>query len=427
MANSFDSNFTRKLARVFLEKFESARIHSKNVNTQLLKGKFNPASGANVDFKRPTDYLSVRTAAGDVSSSTASSIVTGKATGTVQNYFTSFVDFSEADEAIKMDQLDQLLAPLATRICTDLELDFADYMMDNGGLYAGSVGTAATTWDHIADAGAVMQAHGVPMDSPWYYTVNPYTQRNLASNQRSLGAGGAAGGPIMSAHEKATITEMFAGFDKVMTATTLPTWTRAATADVAGIVASDPDVTYATHKDTMKQSIAVSGFTAGTVVKAGTIISIAGRYALNKNTRKPIVDEDGNKVVFTAVVTADVTLTGGAGTLVVAGPGIYEASGAYNTVDSAIVTNDVVTLLGGTSAITAAPNLFWHKNAFGIGSVPMQKLYSTDTLATTEDGLQFRVSKYSDGDKNIQTVRFDLRPAYATLNPFFAGQGYGSA
>lgn len=337
------------------------------------------------------------------------------------------MDFSEADEAIKMDQLDQLLAPLATRICTDLELDFADYMMDNGGLYAGTVGTAATTWDHIAEAGAVMQAHGVPMDSPWYYTVNPYTQRNLASNQRSLGAGGAAGGPIMSAHEKATITEMFAGFDKVMTATTLPTWTRAATADVAGIVASNPDVTYATAKDTMKQSIAVSGFTAGTVVKAGTIISIAGRYALNKNTRKPIVDESGNKVVFTAVVTADVTLTGGAGTLVVAGPGIYESGGSYNTVDSAIVTNDVVTLLGGTDAITAAPNLFWHKNAFAIGSVPMQKLYSTDTLATTEDGLQFRVSKYSDGDKNIQTVRFDLRPAYATLNPFFAGQGYGSA
>ena len=221
MANSFDSNITRKLARVFLEKFEAARVHSKNVNTQLLNGKFNPASGEYVDFKRPTDYVSVRTAAGDISSSGASDIITGKATGQVQNYFTVNVDFSEADEAIKMDQLDQLLAPMASRICTDLELDFADFMMDNGGLYAGTVGTAATTWDHIAEAGAVMQAHGVPMDAPWFYTVNPYTQRNLASNQRSLGAGGVAGGAIVSAHEKATITEMFAGFDKVMTATTL--------------------------------------------------------------------------------------------------------------------------------------------------------------------------------------------------------------
>lgn len=428
MANSFDSNVTRKLARVFLEKFESARVHSKNVNTQLLKGKFNPSSGSTVDFKRPTDYVSVRTAAGDVSGETASSIITGKATGTVQNYFTAFVDFSEADQAIKMDQLDQLLAPLATRICTDMELDVADYMMNNGGLYAGDVGTAATTWDHIAEAGAVMQAHGVPMDAPWYYTVNPYTQRNLASNQRSLGAGGVAGGPIVSAHEKATITEMFAGFDKVMTATTLPTWARADMADVVGIVASNPTVTYLGAKDTMTQSIAVSGFTASKVIEAGTIIEISGRYALNKNTRKPIYDEDGNKIPFQAVVTADVTLNGsGAGTLVVAGPAIYESGGGFNTVDSAVVTNDVITLKGGTSAFTAAPNLFWHKNAFAIGSVPIEKLYSTDTIATTEDGLQFRVSKYSDGDKNIQTVRFDFRPAYATLNPFFAGQGYGSA
>lgn len=87
MANNFDSNFTRKLARVFLEKFESARIHSKNVNTQLLAGKFDPSSGDTVDFKRPTDYTTSRTAAGDITG-TRKDIVTGKASGTVQNYFT---------------------------------------------------------------------------------------------------------------------------------------------------------------------------------------------------------------------------------------------------------------------------------------------------------------------------------------------------
>ena len=102
MANNFDSNFTRKLARVFLEKFDSERVLSKNVDTQLLAGKFDPASGANVDFKRPTDYVSVRTSDGDLTSETASDIITGKATGTVQDYFTAFVDYDEADEAIKM-------------------------------------------------------------------------------------------------------------------------------------------------------------------------------------------------------------------------------------------------------------------------------------------------------------------------------------
>lgn len=427
MANSFDSNITRKLARVFLKEFESNRVLSKNVNTQLLDGKFDPSSGDTVDFKRPTDYITQRTASGDISSTTASSIITGKASGVVQNYFTVEVDYTEADQAIKMDQLDQLLRPMATRIKTDLELDFAAFMMKNSGLLAGTVGTAASTWDHIAIGGAVMQSAGVPMDQPWCYSVNPYTQTNLASNQRSLGAGGSAGSLISEAHKKSIITQQFAGFDKVLTATTLATFTTPAGADKVGAIASNPDVTYATAKDTMTQTIAVSGFTANLVVKAGEIVEITGRNRLNLNTRQPVVTDTGANVLFTGVVTADVTLSGtGTGNLVISGPAIYEASGQYNTVDSAPVATDVITIKNAASTLFQ-PNLFWHKDAFSIGSVPIQKLYSTDTLATTEDGLQIRVSKGSSIRENKQIVRFDLRPAYAVLNPFFAGQGWGSA
>ena len=164
MANNFESNFTRQLARVFLEKFESSRILSKNVNTQLLQGRFDPSSGPNVDFKRPTDYTTKRSSNGDMTSETADDILTGKATGTVQDYFTAFVDYDEADEAIKMDQLDELLAPMATRIVTDMEIDFAEFMMKNSGLLAGAPGTSVTTWDHVAEAGAVMQSAGIPKD-----------------------------------------------------------------------------------------------------------------------------------------------------------------------------------------------------------------------------------------------------------------------
>lgn len=425
MSNNFDSNITRKLARVFLEKFESARVHSKNVNTQLLQGKFDPSSGDTVDFKRPTDYTTTRTDAGDITG-VRKDIITGKASGTVQNYFTVPIDWNEADEAIKMDQLDELLAPAATRIATDLELDFTNFMVTRAGLLAGTVGTPATTWDHVAQAGAVLSAHGVPTDSPWYYTVNPFTQKKLASNTRSLGAGGTAGDMITEAHQKSTITSMFAGFDRVMTATTLPRYTTDAQADRAGTLTANPTVTYLGAKDTMTMSIAVTAMGANAVVAAGEIVQISGRYRKNLSTRRDIIDDTGARILFTGVVTSSVTLgASGEGTLVISGPAIYEASGAYNTVDSAPVSGDVVTRLG-SAGVTIQPNLFWHKNAFAIGSVPLKKLYATDTIATTEDGLQIRVSKYSDGDANKQIVRFDFRPAYACLNPFFAGQGFGS-
>jgi len=424
MANSFASNITRKLARVILKAFESSRVLSKNVNTQLLKGKFNKSSGDTVDFKRPTDYVSVRTSNGDISSGDRSPILTGKASGVVQDYFTVSVDFDEADQAIKMDQQKQLVEmPMMKRIVTDLELDFASFMMKHSGLFSGTFGTPVSTWGHVAKAGATMKAAGIPEDSDWCYSINPYTQVDLADNQRSLGSGGASGKLISEAHRKAIITDNFAGM-RVMTATTLDSFTTPAGADRVGALSSNPDVTYLTHKDTMIQSLPVSGFTAGLTVSAGEVVQITGRNRLNLNTRKPILDADGNQIVYTGVVTEDVTLTAGAGTLKVAGPAIYEASGAYNTVASAPVSGDVVTLLGDASTIYQ-PNLFWHKQAFSIGSVPMEKLYSTDSIVTTEDGLQLRVSYGVGFLENLQKIRIDFRPAYAVLNPFFAGQSWG--
>lgn len=423
MANNFDSNFTRKLARVFLEKFDSERVLTKNVNTQLLDGRFKPDTGDTVDFKRPTDYVSVRTPKGDVSGETPSDIITGKASGVVQDYFTAFVDYDEADEAIKMDQLDQLLAPLATRIKTDFELDFGQFMMRNTGLVSGTVGTSVSTWDDVAGAGALMQASGIPMDSEWIYNFNPFTQRALASDQRSLGADP---GLERSAHEKATVTDNFAGM-RVMTGTTLPTYTTGTGGDRAGtIVTANPDATYLTAKDTMTQSIQVTGFQANLVVAAGETLTITGRNRLNMSTRQVILDETGAEILFSGTVTAAVTLNGsGAGTLVITGPALFESAGQFNTVDSAPIIGDVVTLGGAASSIIQ-PNLFWHKQAFSVGSVQIKKLHSTDTTATTEDGLQFRVSKGVGFLENEQKIRFDFRPAYAVLNPFFAGQGFGT-
>lgn len=422
MANSFDSNFTRKLADIVIEGFDSKRVISKNVDTQLLEGKFNPSTGTIVDFKRPTDYTTTRSSTGDISSS-KKDIITGKAFGTVQDYITIAVDYNEVDEALKMGNPDQLLSSIPTRMVNDLELDFATFMMKNTGLLAGTVGTPVTTWDHIAKAGAVMTAHGVPADAPWYYTVNPFTQAKLASNQRSLGAG--TGDLITDAHQKATITSMYAGFDRVMTATTLPSYTNSAVSDRVGTLSANPTVTYIGAKDTMTMSIAVTAMGANAVVAAGETIQITGRNRLNLATRKLILDDTGAPILFTGTVTASVTLgASGEGTLVITGPAIYEAGGAYNTVDSAPVSGDVVTRLGSASAIIQ-PNLFWHKQAFSIGFVPMKKLHATDTIATTEDGIQLRVTKYANGDANKQTVRFDIHPAYACLNPFFAGQGFG--
>lgn len=423
-SNNLASNFSRPLAKVFLEEAEGSRVLTKAVDTQLLTGKFNPSSGANVDFKRPHDYKTDRTSGGDISAVDKSDIVSGKATGTVQDYFTVHMDWDEVDEALKLDQLSEILKPAATRIITDLETDLAAYMMKNGNLAVGDPDQAVDAWSDIAKAGALMDSMGVPNDNMRFYVMNPYTLTNMADVQRGLSSG--SDSLVNTAWQNAQLSTNLGNL-RAFSSNALGSYTAGSPTDRAGTVASNPDVTYATAKDTMTQSIAVSGFGAGSdTIKAGEIVEITGRHHVSLATRNTFTDNSGSNVKFRGVVTADVTLSGGAGTIVIAGAGIYEANGQYNTTDSAIVSGDVITLLG-TASTVYQPSLFFHKQAFGLGTVKLSKLFSTDTVATTQDGMSIRISRYSDGDANKQKVRFDLLPAYATFNPFYGGQAHGHA
>lgn len=422
MANSFESNFTRQVMKKVISRFEANRVLSKNVNTQLVAGKFNPDSGTQVDVKRPTDYTVIDTADGDISTN-RSDIVMGKATATVQNYITVAVDYNEVDEALKMGtDMDRIWDDIANRMVIDLELKLATFAMKNLGLNYGDPDEGVNSWAEVAGAGALMADSGVPKNKPWCYFLNNHAQVALATEQRSLGVNPEAG----SANDRAMVMERFAGFN-VKTATTLPTYTLPTTGDLVGALSANPDVTYATAKDTMTQSWAVENFGTFTgTIPAGTVVQVTGRNRLNLSTRQPIIDASGSNIAFTATVTADASFTSGAGTLVVAGPGIFESGEAYNTTDTAIVDTDVVTILG-TDATTYQPNLFWHPDALVLASVPIKKLHSTDTIVTTSDGLQMRCSKFSDGAANKQTVRFDLHPAFGCMNPFMGGHGYGVA
>ena len=426
MANNLTSNITRKLMRTFLKHFESNRVVTKTVNTQLFSGKFNPSSGTVVDIKRPHDYTTIRTSGGDISAETKDDIIAGKASATVQNYFTAATEWGNVEEALELDQLDDIIAPMARRIVTDLEVDFAGYMLKNCGMVQGTPGEAVATWSEVANAGALMSSTGVPSDMPWYYLVSPFTQVALADVQKGLTS---ADNLVTTAWQKAQISRDFGGL-QALTAQALGSYTTNAVADLAGALNGTPTQTYASVRDSMQQTLAVDGFTGTPTIVAGSVVEIPTRYIVNQSTRQPALDAAGNNIPWRGVVQADVTLAAGAGNLVVSSPAIHETTGtrdaAYNTVVDALADNDVINIISPDSA-TYQPNLFYHPQAFAMASVKLPKLYSTDTEVTTEDGFSIRCSKYADGDANQQKVRFDLLPAYGTLNPFFAGHGYGVA
>jgi len=422
MANSLASNVTRKVMRAFIPAFEKQRVLSKTVDTQLFQGSFNPSSGDYVDIKRPHQYRAIRTSGGDVSSSTWNDITSGKATATVQNYITVPIDWTNKEEALELDQLETILRPAAETAVIELETSLCDFMYQRAALLAGTMGTAVDAWKDVAQAMSMMKAIGVP-EGEHYYVMNPFTIQNLAIAQYGLSG---ADKLIRSAWENAQISSPFAGL-RALSSNSMSSFVSGACADREGaITATAIDQTYDTHKDTMIQSIEVDGLTAAGVVKAGEMIEVEGRYYVHPRTGKKILDASGSPITWKGTVTADATAVGGVITLLVSGPAIYEANGQYNNVDSAFAEDDVVNILGAT-ATTYQPNLFYHKSAFSVAFVKLPKLFSTDTVAVTSDGIAIRASKYSDGDKNEQKIRFDLLPAFACLNPFFAGKGWGIA
>ena len=427
MPNNVESNFREKVGPAFLEEFDSSRVFSKSVNTQLLENKFDGESGETTAFKRPADYVAIETDDGDLTGEAPSPIIIGNAIGRVQKQITVLVEYQAIDQALKLGNLNEILKPAAKRLSTKLETNFSSFMMRNTGLLSGTVGTAANTWDHIARFGAIMEATGVPMDGMWNCAVNPFAQVGLADNQRSLGAGGSAGSLVKSAHESAMIAENYAGM-RVMTATTQGNYVSGAGAARAGTLSANPDVTYVAAKDTMQQVLSLAGFEANLEIKAGEQIQIAGRHRLNLSTRDIVLTDSGQRIEWTGTVLNDVTLSGtGTGLVTISGPAIFETgpgNGAFNTVDSAPISGDVVTLLGAASTIHQ-PNLFWNKNAFSIGSVNLQKLNAQQNTATTEDGIRIRITRGSDFLKDKNMVRFDILPAFLAANPLMAGQGFG--
>ena len=426
MANNFDSNFTQKVAKVLLPSFENEMVLSKTINTQLLdtQGLGTPEYGDTMKFKRPVQYRANETAKGDLTG-LEQDIVIGNASGVVQNMISVLVNYDTLDQAIKLNQLEQILSPAAQELATKLETNLGDYMIQRSGLTYGTPGTAVDAWGDVAGAGSLMDSIGVPMSGERFYVMNPFVAQSLANTQSGLASG--SNNLVDTAWQRAQVSGNFGGL-KALTSNALSSFTSGALAGESGTLAATPDGTYATHKDSMQQTLQLTGLTISTAnaLRAGDVIEFTNRYYVNVKTRKTVIGADGLPVKWRATVLTGGSTDGSGNVTVTVVPAALNEAGAgqYDNVSGALTSGDAFTILGAADT-EYQPSLFYHKEAFGLGTVKLPKLYATDTIATTASGFSIRVTKFADGTRNLNKVRFDLVPAFADFNPQFAGRGFG--
>ena len=444
MANNLNSNVTNKVARIFLEEFESQRVASRTVNTTLLTPEFTPQFGDTIRIKRPHQYKSISTPDGDITidvpTTTApyvkNNIISGSALATVQNYITVPIEWTNRQEALDLDQLREIIRPAAQECVTTFETNFIRFMINNCGLSYGTTGNPLTKWGDVASFQALLSSIGCPMSGNTYALMNPFMTRNLADTQTGLASG--SNNLVTSAWEKAQISRNFGGL-QALTSNSLTSFQSGAlpTSDRSGTLASEPNATYVVAKDSMQQTLLLTGLGSTLIspgINAGDVIEFTGpgsdaRSRINVKTRQVAFDEAGNAIPWRCTVLEDANVTAaGAATVIVSAAAIHETvnlqPGQYNNISAALAAADAFTILGAVDTFYQ-PNIFYHEEAFGIGTIRLPKLHTWDTVAETADGISIRVTKYSDGDTNTQQIRFDLLPIHSCFNPLFAGQGWG--
>lgn len=423
MANNLDSNVSSIVLKKFAPMFQSDSVLMNTVDRQLIQGEINPNTGDTVFLKRPHQYKSLRTASGDISGSSKSPIISGKVPAKISNYCTVAVEYSQIEEAIKLNQLDEILRPISARIQTDIETELAKFILDNGALSLGTAGTSVSKWGDVAQCGSMLKDLGV-VGGENYAVLDPWAAQDLANAQAGLAGNDSL---IATAWERAQIPGNFAGLRALMS-NGLASRTAGSGAGAAAVtVKTKPTVTYNTVKDTYQMTVVLTSTNfASKNLKAGDQVQFDTVHWVNQQSKQTLY-KNGAALKFTATVTADATASGNDITVVLSGPAIKEADGAYNTVSKEIEAGDAVTVIG-TADTEYKPNLFYNSMAIAMGTVELPKLHSKESsvMSSPQGGLSIRVHKYSDGDKNIQMMRFDVLPAFAILNPLMCGQFHGN-
>jgi hypothetical protein len=159
-------------------------------------------------------------------------------------------------------------------------------------------------------------------------------------------------------------------------------------------------------------TLAFDGLGAGTdTIKKGTVFTIAG-----VNKVHPITKADLG-VLQQFVVTADVTASGGAGTMSIS-PSIYAGSEGLQNVTALPADDAVITFGTGSADTTYTQNLALHKSAFKMVTVPMYQPRGVDLVASeTVDGITVNIVRdYEQNTRKIIT-RYDVLYAFDPVRP----------
>ena len=355
--------------------------------------------GATINARKPPRYVGRTGQALQVEASTETYVPI-----TLDTQFGVDISFSSTDLTLHIDEFaDRFLKPAMATVANKVDFDGLQLYKDvnnfagtAGQLNGGSV-TSAQVQAAILAARRKMTENGVPYN-PRQIVVDPNSSANMVGGLTNLFN---PSGTISKIFTNGALGDGVLGFNFAEDAN-VASFTPMAAGSLTAI--SSAPASGAT-------TLAVTT-TAGTIPR-GTVITIAGVYAINPQSRQ----STGSLMQF--VVTADTVVTT-SGTLPIYPA--YIPSGQFATCTGTPAGTAAITVLSG--AVGAGPyaqNLAYHKDAFTLATADLLLPGGVDMAERDNfDGISMRMVRQYDINSDAFPVRFDVLYGWKTIYPELA-------
>jgi hypothetical protein len=362
--------------------------------------------GETVSIRRPNDFT-VRTGA----TAAIQDVVEGSTSVTVDTQIGVDFKFTSQDLTLQIKDLsERVIKPamiqLANKIDGDL-LGLYKYIPNHVTIPSGGINSFAD----FALAAERMDLIGVPQEGRSAVLTASDTWALLGS-QTALFMQDVAKGAYRTRK-----LGMIGGIDTYtsLNAKTHTTGDRTGT-DLVDQALVDGTQTWATYKDATSVILHIDGFAAATsTVKAGDTFTIAAVWDVNPVTKERL----GHLKMFT--VMADFTAASNEGDVSIWPPLIMSGAQQTVSVDSGTEVNDNVVTWQGTASTGFPQNLYFHKNAFALVTVPMvSPPGAIDVGRRSYKGYSVRVIPYYDGTNDVSNWRLDILYGVKAYDPRLA-------
>lgn len=367
---------TRKIQQVLHGKLFLAKMVNRQYDSQYMAD--GAKEGSDIKIRLPNKYT-IRTGKNLSAQDTSETSVTLTRATQVGVDMT----FSSAELTMQLDDFaERIIEPAAAIVASNIENAIAARYVDIPNL-VGTAGTTPASMLTVLQAGARLDDNLAPRDGKRCVALSPLAMATIVDGYKGLFQKDKS---IADQYETGMIEDMATGFKWGMCPVINPHVNSAGV--VAAITVNDAAIT---NGDTT-----VTVATTTTAYSAGTVVSFAGCYAVNDET----------KVAYSHL--RQFVVTSATATVLTIDPPIYTSGANQNC--SAVPTNGGAVTVVGAASGSYPQHIAFHKNWATLATCDMEDVSKFGAWGAREvyDGISIRLARQYDINTDNIPCRLDV-------------------